>query len=97
MPYLAATGLASILTTSAFTFKLAFTAEDAPELNVGFAKALHESFQGQSLLLRARIVFVLLVMCISWAVYRSLAGSPSAAANSGKLQPLVTNSEGLEC
>ncbi|KAL6850872.1 major facilitator superfamily transporter protein [Amphichorda felina] len=55
LPYIAATGLTSVLITSAFTFKLAFTAEDSPELISGFTEILLRAFQGQSLIFRARL------------------------------------------
>lgn len=46
------------LVTSAVSFKLAFTNEDAPELVVGFARTLVTIFDGPSLVNRARAVFL---------------------------------------
>ncbi|KAI1504236.1 GPI ethanolamine phosphate transferase [Biscogniauxia marginata] len=46
------------LVTSALSFKLAFTNEDAPELVVGFAKTVAHIFDGPSLVTRARAVFL---------------------------------------
>ncbi|KAH8895152.1 alkaline phosphatase-like protein [Thozetella sp. PMI_491] len=46
------------LVLAAYTFKLAFTNEDAPELVVGFAKNIAEVTAGPSLLSRARAVFI---------------------------------------
>lgn len=46
------------LATSAISFKLAFTNEDAPELIVGFAKTLVDLFDGPTLVNRARAVFL---------------------------------------
>ncbi|KPM37598.1 GPI ethanolamine phosphate transferase 2 [Neonectria ditissima] len=60
LPYFAATSLASLLLTSAFSFKMDFTSEDAPELVIGFAHTFNQMFQGQSLLWKARTVFGLL-------------------------------------
>ena len=76
LPYIAATGLTSVLITSAFTFKLAFTAEDSPELISGFTEILLRAFQGQSLIFRARLVFGLIGLCAVFGIYRSLIGSP---------------------
>lgn len=85
LPYVAATGIASLLVSSAFSFKLAFTTEDAPELVVGFAKTLSSLFTGQSLVSRARIVFALVTALTAFAVYRSLTGPRRAAKSSCKL------------
>ncbi|KAI9147943.1 GPI ethanolamine phosphate transferase [Paramyrothecium foliicola] len=72
LPFLVATGLTTMLATTAFTFKLAFTAEDAPELVKGFVKLLYETSRGQSLLLRARVVFMLMFLLGGCAVYLSV-------------------------
>lgn len=84
LPYIAATGLTTILVTAAFSFKLAFTMEDAPELVIGFAKTLLDTFDGQSLLFRARLVFALMAAAGGFAVYRSLTGGVQAPKSSGK-------------
>ena len=84
LPYIAATGLTALLISTASSFKLAFAAEDVPELVVGLAKALNDNFQGQSLLLRARVVFALLGIATSAAIYHSRTGGPRAARTSGK-------------
>lgn len=57
LPIIVSAAFTSVLMSSAFSFKLAFTFEDAPELVTGFAKSLSEIFHGQSLLWRARTVF----------------------------------------
>lgn len=85
LPLVAVTGLTSILVSSAFSFKLAFTAEDSPELVVGFAKTISDTFAGQTLLSRARIVFALLTALSGFAIYRSFTGPPRAVDPSGKL------------
>ncbi|EGR48836.1 uncharacterized protein TRIREDRAFT_61486 [Trichoderma reesei QM6a] len=79
MPYILATSLAPALFLATFTFKLAFTAEDAPELVVGFARDLLDTFQGPTLILRARIVFGLLAALLGFAIYRAKAWGPRAA------------------
>lgn len=61
----------SVLISSCFSFKLAFTKEDAPEIVTGFAQVLHEFLGGQSLLWRARIVFLALTAVAVIAIYRS--------------------------
>lgn len=87
LPFVITTGLLSILVTSAFAFKLAFTAEDAPELVTdGYPGMLLELLQGPSLLFRARLVFVLLAICAAYGAYRSLTGGPRGARVSGTSQ-----------
>lgn len=83
LPFAVAAGLASILVTSAFSFKLAFTAEDSPELIKGFCEVLLDLFHGQSLLVRARLVFTLLGASAAYAVYSSLSGGARGASVSG--------------
>ncbi|KAG6042201.1 hypothetical protein E4U41_003947 [Claviceps citrina] len=83
-PYMAVMSVTSALALSAFAFKLAFTAEDAPELVTGFAKKLHETLPGQSLLSRARVVFVLLAIVACFAVAQARRGG-SAAVSSAQL------------
>ncbi|KAI1393230.1 alkaline phosphatase-like protein [Hypoxylon trugodes] len=60
------------LTTSAVSFKLAFTSEDAPELIVGFARTLVNIFDGPSLLNRARAVFLGLGITSIYPLYNLL-------------------------
>ncbi|KAG5982212.1 hypothetical protein E4U55_002195 [Claviceps digitariae] len=81
VPYIAVTSITSVIASSAFAFKLAFTAEDAPELVTGFAKKLHETFHGQSLLSRARVVFVLLAIVACFAVYQARRGGSKAISS----------------
>lgn len=50
------------LTVAALTFKLAFTNEAAPELVVGLPKTLADMTQGISLVVRARAVFIGLLL-----------------------------------
>ncbi|KAJ3493366.1 hypothetical protein NLG97_g4774 [Lecanicillium saksenae] len=82
IPFIAATSITSVLISSAFTFKLAFTAADAPELVVGFAKTLNDKFEGQSLLWRARVVFIVLGLLSTFAVVRGVSGGKHARSAS---------------
>lgn len=90
LPYVAITGITSVLVSAAFSFKLAFTAEDAPELVVGIARTLHDHFQGHSLLLRARIVFAVLTLLVGVGVYNAIRGGQRASRTSGKLHVLYS-------
>ncbi|ROW17799.1 hypothetical protein VPNG_00559 [Cytospora leucostoma] len=57
------------LVLAGFTFKLAFTNEDAPELVAGFARSLVELTDGVSLVTRAQAVFVGLGLGAACVVY----------------------------
>ncbi|CAM1510342.1 Fc.00g006770.m01.CDS01 [Cosmosporella sp. VM-42] len=85
LPYIAATALTSVLISSAFSFKLDFTSEDAPELVVGFAEKLNDLFQGQSLLWRARTTFILLGTLAGYGVFRTITGGRGARLNATQL------------
>lgn len=92
LPFIVATSLTSVLVSSAFAFKLAFTAEDAPELLAGFAKTLNDMFEGQTLLSRARVVFAALAVLVAFAVYQGGKGG-RYAKSSGKSHSI----QGLLC
>lgn len=83
LPFVVATSVTSVLVSAAFAFKLAFTAEDAPELVVGFAKTLNDKFEGQSLLSRARVVFAVLALLATFAVYRAVRAGRHDGLSSG--------------
>ncbi|KAL7945738.1 alkaline-phosphatase-like protein [Trichoderma barbatum] len=85
LPYILATSLMPAVFLATFTFKLAFTAEDAPELVVGFACDLLDVFQGPSLIFRARIIFGLLAALYGIAIYRAKTGGPRASQSSVEL------------
>ncbi|KAF5024635.1 hypothetical protein F66182_3399 [Fusarium sp. NRRL 66182] len=85
LPSLASTTITSALILSAFSFKLAFTSEDAPELVVGFAKFLNEWFVGQSLLWRARSTFILLGILFGCGLYRVFTGGKKGQEQSAHL------------
>lgn len=57
------------LATSAVSFKLAFTKEDAPELVIGTAKTLADMFDGPSLVNRARAVYLGLGLALIYPLY----------------------------
>ncbi|KAG5947831.1 hypothetical protein E4U60_002608 [Claviceps pazoutovae] len=90
VPYLAVTSFTSVLASSAFAFKLAFTAEDAPELVTGFAKTLNEVFCGQSLPSRARFVFLLLAAVACFAVYQARRGGAKGISSAQLLHHAYT-------
>ncbi|KAG6282993.1 hypothetical protein E4U48_002283 [Claviceps purpurea] len=90
VPYLVVTSFTSVLASSAFAFKLAFTAEDAPELVTGFAKTLNEVFYGQSLTSRARLVFLLLAAVACFAVYQARRGDAKAISSAQLLHHAYT-------
>lgn len=69
IPTIITAGLSSIMVSSALGFKLAFTTEDSPELVIGYARFLSDFFEGQSLLWRARVVFICLGAVAGVAVF----------------------------
>lgn len=83
LPYIVVASLVSVLVSSAITFKLAFTAEDSPELVTGLPKTLNDKFRGQSLVSRARVVFAVLAFMTLVAVYQARTGG-SRALDSGE-------------
>lgn len=83
LPSLASTSITSVLLMSAYSFKLDFTSEDAPELVVGFAKSLNDLLVGQSLLWRARTAFILLSLLFGYGIYRSFTGGRNGQMQSG--------------
>lgn len=85
LPYVLATSLSSVLVSSAFSFKLDFTSEDAPELVVGYARRLNDVFQGQSLLWRARTVFMLTAAIAAYGIFRAVTRRAGARLSSSKL------------
>lgn len=91
LPFILATSLIPALFLATFTFKLAFTAEDAPELVVGFAYNLLDIFQGPTLILRARIIFELLAILFVYAIYQAKTGGPHDSQSSCK-SPTLTKS-----
>ncbi|KAI1206541.1 alkaline phosphatase-like protein [Annulohypoxylon truncatum] len=72
IPAVVSGSVASGLATSAISFKLAFTNEDAPELVVGLARTLVDIFDGPSLVNRARAVFLGLGLTSIYPLYSLL-------------------------
>lgn len=85
LPFILTTFVVPLLFSATLAFKLAFTAEDAPELVVGFAHRLLDILQGPSLIFRARIIFVLLAALFSFAVYRAKTGGPQTTQSAAHL------------
>ncbi|CAJ0540613.1 Ff.00g076380.m01.CDS01 [Fusarium sp. VM40] len=85
LPSMASTSITSVLLMSAYSFKLDFTSEDAPELVVGFARTLNDLFVGQSLLWRARTAFILLGVLFGYGIYRSFTGGRNGQRQSAYL------------
>ena len=90
IPFIAATSITSVLISSAYSFKLAFTGQDAPELVVGFARRLHDIFEGQSLLWRARVVFLVLASLSCLGIYSALSGGRHAKSAARLFHELIT-------
>ncbi|ODA82694.1 hypothetical protein RJ55_01202 [Drechmeria coniospora] len=90
LPFIVATSLTSILASAAFTFKLAFTVEDSPELVVGWLKTAIERFEGQSLLSRARVVFAVIALIASFAVFQGTKGGRYSKSSAQLLHHLYT-------
>lgn len=88
IPAVVALSLTLLLVSAAFIFKLAFTAEDAPELVAGLAKRLNEALRGPSLTSRARIVFLLMAVLAAVAMYQRNRGGRHVMP-SGEWFPLV--------
>lgn len=72
------------LVTSAISFKLAFTKEDAPELVVGLAKTLADIFDGPSLVNRARAVFLGLGLTSILPLYSLLLSGNKSSREKGE-------------
>ena len=69
LPIAISSSLVAALTSAAFTFKLAFTNEDAPELVAGIAKTLVDLLPEASLVIRARLVFAGLALSTTYVLY----------------------------
>ncbi|PNP41486.1 hypothetical protein TGAMA5MH_06587 [Trichoderma gamsii] len=85
LPFILTTFVVPLLFSATLAFKLAFTAEDAPELVVGFAHRLLDILQGPSLIFRARIIFALLTALFGFAVYRAKTGGPQTTQSAAHL------------
>ncbi|KJZ73379.1 hypothetical protein HIM_07173 [Hirsutella minnesotensis 3608] len=90
LPRLAVLFLCVALSLASLTFKLAFTAEDAPELVTGLAKSVNDMLQGPSLIYRARVVFVLIVVIATFSVYKGIRARRYAPSSGRVLHHLYT-------
>ncbi|WYZ40365.1 hypothetical protein EsH8_IV_000706 [Colletotrichum jinshuiense] len=90
MPLAVSAALSSALILSAFTFKLAFTNEDAPELVTGLPATVNTIFQGISLVTRARTVFAGIGVTAGYSAYLALIKSHEARNTAHLLHHLTT-------
>lgn len=70
--------LVGVLVFAAFSFKLAFTSEDSPELVVEPMSSLHRVIPKISLVARARMVFILILAMGAYSVFLSVRGGPQS-------------------
>jgi ethanolaminephosphotransferase len=75
---------ATALTLAGFSFKLAFTNEDAPELVVGAAKRIVDLTPGFSLVARAQAVFIGLGAATACAMYLIFSKKRAAGKATGQ-------------
>ena len=81
------------LVLAAFTFKLAFTYEDAPELVVGFAKNIIDVTQGPTLISRARAVFLGLAIATVVIIYILFSKTVMIVKSNGMIHAVPLTSE----
>jgi ethanolamine phosphate transferase 2 subunit G len=62
----------AVLITAALTFKLAFTQEDSPELLSGIMKSFSETNVGISLVIRARLIFIGILISVLYTLVTGL-------------------------
>ncbi|KAF4783318.1 GPI ethanolamine phosphate transferase [Colletotrichum scovillei] len=85
LPRAAVTAASALLVLSAFTFKLAFTNEDAPELVTGPLATLNTLTQGISLVTRARLVFAGIGAAALYSSYLALSNPKTEARHTSPL------------
>ncbi|KAK1691172.1 GPI ethanolamine phosphate transferase [Colletotrichum godetiae] len=85
LPRAAVTTTSAILILSAFTFKLAFTNEDAPELVTRPLAILNTLTQGISLVTRARVVFAGIGATALYSSYLALSSPKTEARHTSPL------------
>lgn len=83
--------LMGVLIFTAFTFKLAFTNEDSPELVVKPISTIHEAIPEFSLVTRARMVFAGVLGMGAYAVFLSVRGGSKSKEAFG-MNPTTTHS-----
>ena len=91
VPWVVSLPWVSALVSLAFSFKLAFANEDAPELVTGVARALLHSLGSFSLVSRARAVFLGLVITSAYPVYRLATGSRGRVRQQRKFTTVTDN------
>ncbi|KAJ0166239.1 GPI ethanolamine phosphate transferase 2 [Colletotrichum tanaceti] len=84
-PRALATATSATLILFAFTFKLAFTSEDAPELVTSLPAVLNTLTQGLSLVARARAVFIGLAAVAAYSTYLALSDPHTEARHTSPL------------
>ncbi|OLN81583.1 GPI ethanolamine phosphate transferase 2 [Colletotrichum chlorophyti] len=82
--------ISAALVLSAFTFKVAFTHEDAPELIIGVPATVNVAFQGLSLVTRARIVFAGISVTAGYSSYLALTKPNESEHTARLLHYLIT-------
>ena len=82
--------LMGVLIFTAFTFKLAFTNEDSPELVVKPISAFHEALPKFSLVTRARMVFAGVLVTGAYVVFLSVRGASKSKGAFG-MNPITPN------
>lgn len=70
--------------TSAVSFKLTFTKQDAPEVVVGFARFFADLFDGPSLVTQARAVFMGIGLMTLYLLYLLFIQPTKSSKNQGK-------------
>lgn len=84
LPQIVAGAIATAAATAAVTFKLAFTYEDSPELMVGAVKSMASNDVGVSLVLRARIVFIGILIAVIYTLVSGFSHPKRANRKSSK-------------
>ena len=79
------------LVFAAFTFKLAFTSEDSPELVVEPLSSLHSAIPNFSLVTRARMVFGGVLGMGAYAIFLSVRGSSHSEEAFGANSTLLSS------
>ena len=69
---------------TAFIFKLAFTARDAPELTLGITVGLLDWLSELSLVAVAQMVFAGIALCVSWQVFAEWQSSKARKMGQGR-------------
>ncbi|GKT73265.1 GPI ethanolamine phosphate transferase [Colletotrichum tofieldiae] len=85
LPRALAIATSATVVLSAFTFKLAFTNEDAPELVTGLPATLNALAQGLSLVTRARAVFAGVAATAAYSAYLALSNPHVEARHTSPL------------